>query len=229
MRIVAGRFRGRPLAAPEGARTRPTSDRVREAMFNILEHGIAGFSLAGVRVLDLFAGTGALGLEALSRGAAFCLFVEEDAAARGLIRRNIEVLDLTGVTKVFRRDAAHLGAAGNRGGRLWLWSTEPPYPRLVTRDSRNSMIYDLDFAPDGKTLAVAIGQSGAESTSPAGTNPAATSAVKLFDLATHEFKTTLAVPTTAVRSIRFDPDGQSLHAACEDGKIQIWRAPNTSP
>jgi WD40 repeat protein len=120
-------------------------------------------------------------------------------------------------------------AAGNRGGRLWLWSTEPPYPRLVTRDSRNSMIYDLDFAPDGKTLAVAIGQSGAESTSPAGTNPAATSAVKLFDLATHEFKTTLAVPTTAVRSIRFDPDGQSLHAACEDGKIQIWRAPNTSP
>ena len=109
MRIVAGQFRGRPLAAPEGARTRPTSDRVREAVFNILEHGIDGFSLAGLRVLDLFAGTGALGLEALSRGAAFCLFVEEDAAARGLIRRNIEALGLTGITKVFRRDASRPG------------------------------------------------------------------------------------------------------------------------
>jgi 16S rRNA (guanine966-N2)-methyltransferase len=126
MRIVAGRFRGRPLAAPEGAYTRPTSDRVREAVFNILEHGIAGFSFAGVRVLDLFAGTGALGLEALSRGAAFCLFVEEDAAARGLIRRNIETLGLTGTTKVFRRDASNLGPAGNRGG-FGLVFLDPPY------------------------------------------------------------------------------------------------------
>jgi 16S rRNA (guanine966-N2)-methyltransferase len=126
MRIVAGRFRGRALAAPEDARTRPTSDRVREAVFNILEHGIAGFTLAGVRVLDLFAGTGALGLEALSRGAASCLFVEEDAAARGLIRRNIEALGLAGVTKVFRRDATDLGPAGNRGG-FGLVFLDPPY------------------------------------------------------------------------------------------------------
>src|SRR5262245_28842596 len=126
MRIVAGRFRGRALAAPENTRTRPTSDRVREAVFNILEHGIADFALAGVRVLDLFAGTGALGLEALSRGAAFCLFVEEDAAARGLIRRNIESLGLTGVTKVFRRDATDLGSAGNRGG-FGLAFLDPPY------------------------------------------------------------------------------------------------------
>jgi 16S rRNA (guanine966-N2)-methyltransferase len=126
MRIVAGQFRGRALAAPDGAHTRPTSDRVREAVFNILEHGIADFTLAGVRVLDLFAGTGALGLEALSRGAAFCLFVEEDAAARGLIRRNIEALGVTGVTKVFRRDATDLGAAGNRGG-FGLVFLDPPY------------------------------------------------------------------------------------------------------
>ncbi len=126
MRIVAGRFRGRPLAAPEGTHTRPTSDRVREAIFNILEHGIAGFSFAGIRVLDLFAGTGALGLEALSRGASFCLLVEEDAAARGLIRRNIETLGLTGVTKVFRRDATNLGPAGNRGG-FQLVFLDPPY------------------------------------------------------------------------------------------------------
>jgi 16S rRNA (guanine966-N2)-methyltransferase len=128
MRIVAGQFRGRPLAAPEGAHTRPTSDRVREAVFNILEHGIAGFSLAGLRVLDLFAGTGALGLEALSRGAAFCLFVEEDPAARGFIRRNIETLGLTGVTKVFRRNATDLGPAGNRGG-FGLAFLDPPYER----------------------------------------------------------------------------------------------------
>src|SRR5262245_38396299 len=126
MRIVAGRFRGRTLAAPEGHHTRPTSDRVREAMFNILEHGIEGFALSGARVLDLFAGTGALGLEALSRGAAFCLFLDEDAAARGLIRRNIEALALTGSTKVFRRDATDLGPAGNRGG-FGLAFLDPPY------------------------------------------------------------------------------------------------------
>jgi 16S rRNA (guanine966-N2)-methyltransferase len=126
MRIVAGQFRGRPLAAPGDERTRPTSDRVRESVFNILEHGIADFSLAAVRVLDLFAGTGALGLEALSRGAVFCLFVEEDAAARGIIRRNIETLGLTGITKVFRRDATALGPAGNRGG-FGLVFLDPPY------------------------------------------------------------------------------------------------------
>ncbi|HEY7550905.1 MAG TPA: 16S rRNA (guanine(966)-N(2))-methyltransferase RsmD [Hyphomicrobiaceae bacterium] len=126
MRIVAGRFGGRTLAAPGGARTRPTSDRVREAMFNILGHGIDGFAMSGVRVLDLFAGTGALGLEALSRGASFCLFVEEDAAARGLIRRNIEALGLTGVTKVFRRNATDLGPAGHRGG-FGLAFIDPPY------------------------------------------------------------------------------------------------------
>jgi len=126
MRIVGGQFRGRTLAAPSDARTRPTSDRVRESVFNVLEHGIGGFSLPGVRVLDLFAGTGALGLEALSRRAAFCLFVEQDAAARGLIRRNIDALSLTGVTKVFRRDATDLGPAGNRGG-FGLVFLDPPY------------------------------------------------------------------------------------------------------
>lgn len=128
MRIVGGRFRGRPLAAPADDRIRPTSDRVREAVFNILAHAIAGFSLEGARALDLFAGTGALGLEALSRGAAFCLFVEEEAAARALIRRNVEALGLTGVTKIFRRDATDLGPAGNRGG-FTLAFLDPPYGR----------------------------------------------------------------------------------------------------
>jgi len=126
MRIVGGKFRGRPLATPTHEGTRPTSDRVREAVFNILAHGIDEFSFDRLKILDLFAGTGALGLEALSRGAAFCLFVEEDAEARGLIRRNVEAFGLTGVTKIFRRDATDLGDAGSRGeaGLVFL---DPPY------------------------------------------------------------------------------------------------------
>jgi 16S rRNA (guanine966-N2)-methyltransferase len=126
MRIVAGTFRGRPLAAPESQDTRPTSDRVREAVFNILAHGLEDFSIENARVLDLFAGTGALGIEALSRGAAYCLFVEENADARGAIRRNIEALGLTGITKVFRRDATSLGDASNRG-TFDLVFLDPPY------------------------------------------------------------------------------------------------------
>lgn len=126
MRIVGGQFRGRPLAAPSDDRVRPTSDRVREAVFNILEHGIPDFAVPGAKVLDLFAGTGALGLEALSRGAAFCLFVEEGAEARALIRRNVEALGLTGATKIFRRDATDLGPAGRNGG-FTLAFLDPPY------------------------------------------------------------------------------------------------------
>jgi 16S rRNA (guanine966-N2)-methyltransferase len=128
VRIVGGRFRGRPLAAPSDDATRPTSDRVREAVFNILAHGIAGFEIEGAKVLDLFAGTGALGLEALSRGASFCLFVEESAEARALIRRNVETFGLTGVTKIFRRDATDLGAAGPRTGHTLVF-LDPPYGR----------------------------------------------------------------------------------------------------
>ncbi|AXS39457.1 16S rRNA (guanine(966)-N(2))-methyltransferase RsmD [Breoghania sp. L-A4] len=111
MRIVAGRFKGAALAAPKGSATRPTSDRLRETIFNILAHGL-DVKLDGMRVLDLFAGTGALGLEALSRGAGFCTFIEEAAEPRGLIRRNIETMGLTGATKLFRRDATKLGEAG---------------------------------------------------------------------------------------------------------------------
>lgn len=151
MRIVAGQFRGRPLAAPQGGNTRPTSDRVREALFNILEHGIDDFSLTGTRVLDLFAGTGALGLEALSRGAAYCLFVEEDAGARGTIRRNIEALGLTGVTKVFRRDATDLGPAGshgNRGGGFRLVFLDPPYEQGLAERALASAVKGGWLAPD---------------------------------------------------------------------------------
>ena len=112
MRIVAGKFKGASLEAPKGLSTRPTSDRVRQALFNVLEHGPARFEFEGARVLDLFAGTGALALEALSRGARYAVLIEEDAAARAAIRRNVEALSLTGVTKIWRRDATRLGEAG---------------------------------------------------------------------------------------------------------------------
>jgi 16S rRNA (guanine966-N2)-methyltransferase len=128
VRIVGGRFRGRALTAPDNLATRPTSDRVREAVFNILLHGIPQFHIAGAKVLDLFAGSGALGLEALSRGASFCLFVDNDAAARGEIRRNVEALGLTGVTRIFRRDATNLGPAGQLAG-FSLAFLDPPYDR----------------------------------------------------------------------------------------------------
>ncbi len=112
MRIVAGKFRGARIEAPKGLVTRPTSDRVRPALFNVLEHGTPEVAFEEARVLDLFAGSGALGLEALSRGARFCLFIEESAAARAAIRRNVEALGLTGATKIWRRDATRLGPAG---------------------------------------------------------------------------------------------------------------------
>ena len=111
MRIVGGRFKGRTLAAAGETALRPTSDKVRQAIFNIVEHAgfAADFALEGARVIDLFAGTGALGLEALSRGAKFCLFVEEAAESRAIIRENVETLGLTGASKIWRRDAARLG------------------------------------------------------------------------------------------------------------------------
>ena len=112
MRIVSGRFKGRTLKAPGDAALRPTSDKVRQAIFNILEHaGFADeFALEGARVVDLFAGTGALGLEALSRGGKYCLFIEEAAESRAIIRENVEALGLTGASKIWRRDATNLGA-----------------------------------------------------------------------------------------------------------------------
>ncbi len=111
MRIVAGKFRSASIEAPKGLDTRPTSDRVRQALFNVLEHGAPQFDFEGKRVLDLFAGSGALGIEALSRGAKFALFIEDSADARAAIRRNVEALKLTGISKIFRRDATTLGPA----------------------------------------------------------------------------------------------------------------------
>jgi len=111
MRVSGGSFGGRTLKAPSSNKIRPTSDKLRQAVFNILVHAY-GDPVPEARVLDLFAGTGALGIEALSRGAVFTLFVEEAAEARALIRANVETLQLTGITKIFRRDATKLGPRG---------------------------------------------------------------------------------------------------------------------
>jgi 16S rRNA (guanine966-N2)-methyltransferase len=130
MRVVGGKFRGRPLEGPKNDRVRPTSDRVRESMFNVLAHNDfgVGFSLEGVRVLDLFAGTGALGIEALSRGARFCLFVDDHFESRAIIRRNVEAMNLTGASKIWRRDATDLGPIEpNAGGAFGLVFADPPY------------------------------------------------------------------------------------------------------
>jgi 16S rRNA (guanine966-N2)-methyltransferase len=126
VRIVGGKFKGRTIHAPDGRATRPTTDRVREAIFNRLEHGVPDFTIEGTRVLDLFAGTGALGLEALSRGARNVLFIDDSETARGLIRRNADELGVIGQAKLWRRDAAKLGpcAAMSPFGLVFM---DPPY------------------------------------------------------------------------------------------------------
>ena len=130
MRIVSGSFRGKTLAAPKGQATRPTSDRARQAIFNILEHAPWSPGVRDARVIDLFAGSGALGFEALSRGAAFCLFVETDEAARGAIRENVEAMHLFGRTRVHRRDATALGVRpGADGPAFDLAFLDPPYAK----------------------------------------------------------------------------------------------------
>lgn len=125
MRIVGGEFRGRTLATPRSNAIRPTSDRTREAVFNVIAHNWPE-ALDGARVLDLFAGTGALGLEAISRGAASALFIEESAEGRGLLRTNIEALGLQGRTKIFRRDATRMGSVGTIAP-FGLAFADPPY------------------------------------------------------------------------------------------------------
>lgn len=130
MRIVAGEFRGKAIKTPAGAATRPTSDRARQAVFNILEHAPWSPGVRDRRVMDLFAGSGALGLEALSRGAAFCLFVETDEAARGAIRENVDAMHLFGQTRVHRRDATQLGVRpGADGPAFDLAFLDPPYAK----------------------------------------------------------------------------------------------------
>ena len=129
MRIVGGALRGRALTAPKSQNVRPTSDRLRESIFDILTHAYDN-ALEGATVVDLFAGTGALGIEALSRGAARALFIDDGAEARALLRANIEALGLGGVTRVFRRDATRLGLAPP-GEAFTLAFLDPPYGKAL--------------------------------------------------------------------------------------------------
>ncbi|MEM9278219.1 MAG: 16S rRNA (guanine(966)-N(2))-methyltransferase RsmD [Pseudomonadota bacterium] len=136
MRIIGGRFRGKTLSAPAGKDTRPTTDRVRENLFNILGNRM---SFDGLRVLDLFAGTGALGLEAMSRGAGFCLFVEEAGSACAAIRENIENMTLTGQTKIFRRDVIRMGGIGTMKP-FDLVFADPPYNAGLGEKAAESLV-----------------------------------------------------------------------------------------
>jgi 16S rRNA (guanine966-N2)-methyltransferase len=137
MRVVGGRLKGRNLASPASRDIRPTADRLRESLFNILIHAY-GDPIEGARVLDLFAGTGALGIEAISRGAKFALFVDNGAEARALLRNNVEALGLGGVTKVFRRDAGDLGPA-HPGEPFSLVFLDPPYRMMLAEKALASL------------------------------------------------------------------------------------------
>lgn len=137
MRIVGGRLRGRPLASPQSDAIRPTSDRIREAVFNVLAHAYAD-PIEGARVIDLFAGTGALGLEALSRGADFALFVDDGAEARAILRDNIEQLGLGGVTRIVRRDAMLLGPMPPQQA-FTIAFLDPPYGRGIAAIALKSL------------------------------------------------------------------------------------------
>ena len=149
MRIVGGRLRGLKLAevgaGDAAAHLRPTTDRVREAIFNLLLNG-HGFPIEGARVLDLFAGTGALGLEALSRGAGRVAFVDEGAAARALLRANVEKARAMGVTDIWRRDATNLGP--NRGAGYDLVFLDPPYGQRLGEAALASAIAGGWLAPE---------------------------------------------------------------------------------
>jgi 16S rRNA (guanine966-N2)-methyltransferase len=138
VRIVGGRLRGRALAGPKSPAIRPTADRLRESLFNILAHAY-GDPVTGARVLDLFAGTGALALEALSRGAKFAQFVEDGAEARALIRQNVEALGLAAATRIFRRDATRLGAA-HPVAPFSLVFLDPPYGRGLAEQALTSAL-----------------------------------------------------------------------------------------
>jgi 16S rRNA (guanine966-N2)-methyltransferase len=136
MRVVGGRLRSRPIAGPKSHALRPTADRLREALFNIFAHAY-GDPVTGARVLDLFAGTGALGIEAISRGATFALFVDNGLESRALLRDNVGTLGLGGVTRVFRRDATRLGPVAPLEP-FTLAFLDPPYGKGLAEQALSS-------------------------------------------------------------------------------------------
>lgn len=162
MRIVGGRLKGRALAAPK-SKARPTSDRARESIFNVLVHAPWGRDLEGCRVIDLFAGSGALGLEALSRGAVFALFVEIDAAARGAVRDNAEQLGVLGQTRLHRRDATALGdKPAGLGTPFDIAFLDPPYGLGLAPKALARLVEGGWLADD----ALAVAEVGADEPAP---------------------------------------------------------------
>src|ERR1700744_2065509 len=137
MRVVGGKLKGRNLASPSSRDIRPTADRLRESLFNILVHAYDD-PIEDARVLDLFAGTGALGIEAVSRGAKFTLFVDNGAEARALLRSNVEALGRGGVTKVFPGDATTLGPA-HPVEPFALAFLDPPYSKGLAEKALASL------------------------------------------------------------------------------------------
>src|ERR1700739_2554324 len=157
MRVVGGRLKGRNLASPSGREIRPTADRLRESVFNILIHAYDD-PIADARVVDLFAGTGALGIEASSRGAKFTLFVDNGAEARALLRNNVEALGLGGVTKVFRRDATNL-RPGHPVEPFSLVFLDPPY-RMKLAEKALASLRDGGWLASGALLVVEGAKAG---------------------------------------------------------------------
>src|SRR5436309_5087110 len=164
MRVVGGRLKGRNLASPSSQAIRPTADRLRESVFNILIHAYDN-PIEGARVLDLFAGTGALGIEAVSRGAMFTLFVDNGTEARALLRSNIEALGLGGVTKVYRRDASSLGPA-HPMEPFSLVFLDPPYRMKLAEEALISLRDGRWLTPNA--LLVVEEAKAAEFTAPEG-------------------------------------------------------------
>lgn len=152
MRIVSGQFKGRPIAAPKTKNTRPTSDRARESLFNILAHASWAPDLEGARVLDLFAGSGGLGFEAMSRGADYCLFVETAHSARGAIRDNVESLSLFGNTKIHRRSAVELGSLPDIAP-FDLAFMDPPYNKGLIEPCLKGLVEGGWLADDALVVA----------------------------------------------------------------------------
>lgn len=158
MRIIGGQYSGRRLLAPKGRDTRPTADRTRESLFNVLT-ARDDVVFDGARIIDLFAGSGALGLEAMSRGGAWCLFVETDAPARGAIRDNVEALGLFGVTRIHRRSAAALGTKpASAGAPFTLAFLDPPYDKGLVPPALETL-REGGWLADGAIVIVEQGKS----------------------------------------------------------------------
>jgi len=151
VRIIGGRLKGRTLRGPPNAATRPTSDRLRETLFNVLEHSY-GDPVADAAVLDLFAGTGALACEALSRGAQRALLVEEARAPLAVIQANLDSLGLSDRARVVRRDIKRLGPAMAQATSFTLAFLDPPYGKGLVEPALEALAKGEWLAPEALTV-----------------------------------------------------------------------------